>query len=199
MKNVSDTIQISDVEKSLIINNGWLTDRIIDAAQSLLRNQYSEKICGLDTPLLSQKKSGFDAAGYQCLQIHYDENRNHWFTSSSVNMRIEVADSIPYTKKLTESTKHQLKTRYSSLVNDDGYLQVYIIPCDQQPNGNDCGLYAIANAIEFLVDNPSNHQYDNSKMRQHLIQCFEVGVLSSFPKLCRRGKRAVETIITVKL
>ena len=90
--------------------------------------------------------------------------------------------------KLTETAQKQLKSRYECLAKD-GCLEVYFINCDQQPNMNDCGLYAIANATEFLSEggNPIC-MYDNTRMRQHLIDCLEKGVLSPFPKSMKRRR-----------
>lgn len=113
------------------INNDWLNDTIIDTAQTLIRNQYPVA-GGLDTTLFAQRPSGFDSSGFNTVQIHFDENRNHWFTSSTVRMRIEVADSMT-PKKMTESAQRQLISRYESLAKD-GCLEVYLIHCDQQPN-----------------------------------------------------------------
>ena len=78
---------LTEVEKGLIMNNEWLKDKIINAAQTLLCDQY--QFSRVDTTLLSQRKSGFDSAGYDRLQIHYDEDRKHWFTSSLQSIKLK--------------------------------------------------------------------------------------------------------------
>ncbi|MPC38862.1 hypothetical protein E2C01_032378 [Portunus trituberculatus] len=103
---------------------------------------------GLDTTLFAQRPSGYDSLGFNTVQIHFDENRNHWFTSSTFRIRIEIADSMT-PSKLTESAQKQLKSRYECLAKD-GCLEVYLINCDQQPNMNDCGLYAIGNSYRKM-------------------------------------------------
>lgn len=180
------SLGLTDEDKQILINNDWLNDRIVDAAQTLLRKQYPVAE-GLDTTLFAQRPCGYDSLGYNAVQIHFDENRNHWFTSSTFRMRIEVADSMSL-PKLTESAQKQLKSRYKCLAKD-GCLEVYLINCDQQPNVNDCGLYSIANATEFLSEdgNPMSI-YDNTRMRQHLIECLENGVLLPFPKSMKRKR-----------
>ena len=53
----------------------------------------------------------------------------------------------------------------------------------QQPPGDDCGVFAIANAETCLFkENPRNFQYDCSKMRPHLIKIFKTGQIEPFPK-----------------
>lgn len=60
--------------------------------------------------------------------------------------------------------------REGSLLTKNECLEVYLINCDQQPNMNDCGLYAIANATEFLSEDGSPMSiYDITWMRQHLV------------------------------
>ena len=64
-------------------------------------------------------------------------------------------------------------------------LQVKIPRVQQQPNFYDCGLFAIANVVEFCFSPDSFNPriiYDVSKMRQHLIECLENGKMSAFPK-----------------
>ena len=97
-------INLTHEDRLLITNNQWLNDKIIDAAQSLLHKQHYVE--GLDTTLLSQTASGFASAGYNCVQIHFDETRNHWFTSSTLRERVEVADSMT-PRNLTASTVHK--------------------------------------------------------------------------------------------
>lgn len=130
------SLALTENEKQIIINNDWLNDRIIDTAQTLLRKQYS-LAGGLDTALFAQRPSGYDSSGFNTPRVHFDENRNHWFTSSSFRMRIEIADSMT-PLRMAESAQKQLKS-YECLAKD-GYLEVFLFNFDQQPNINDCGL-----------------------------------------------------------
>ena len=54
--------------------------------------------------------------------------------------------------------------------------------CAYQNNSDDCGLYAIANAVAeaFGID-PTTQEYDTELMRGHLIHCLEQNELSLFP------------------
>ena len=53
---------------------------------------------------------------------------------------------------------------------------------DVQPNTNDCGVYAIAFAVSLAFDKePAHLHYDKSKMRTHLMNCINSGILTEFP------------------
>ena len=65
---------------------------------------------------------------------------------------------------------------------------MYLLPVMQQNNSVDCGVYAIANAIEFVADNGNPMaNYDISVIRSHLIQCLESGDLHPFPKCSKKN------------
>jgi hypothetical protein len=52
-----------------------------------------------------------------------------------------------------------------------------------QPNGNDCGVFAIVFAISLLFNiKPEKVRYDQSLMRFHLIQIFESNMIEHFPQ-----------------
>ena len=65
------------------------------------------------------------------------------------------------------------------------FINVYM-----QTNGNDCGLYAIANATALAFGrDPSKEQYIPSKLRKHLIQCLEDKEMKPFPTAKGTSKR----------
>ncbi len=54
----------------------------------------------------------------------------------------------------------------------------------QQSGGVDCGVFAIANAYHAeRGDTVEMLQFDQARMRQHLIQCFEKQQFSPFPTM----------------
>jgi Ulp1 family protease len=182
-------------DRSTIANNESLTDSIIDAAQQLLTTQHGAN--GTETPLLCQS-SGFTPTPHQSVQIHYDPERSHWITSSTTRQRVEVADSLS-NGALTRSIQEQLLQKYGT-VGQGGSLPVYLLPVKQQVNGVDCGVHAIANAIEFLIEdgNPLAN-YDIAAMRPHLLACLESGQLLPFPKCHKkmRGRQAKIKVINI--
>jgi hypothetical protein len=72
---------------------------------------------------------------------------------------------------------------YIGLANSAGRIAVEIAPCQQQINSADCGLFAIAFAVELAFGNdPSFVSFDQSAMRAHFCSCLENG-FTPFPQL----------------
>ena len=63
--------------------------------------------------------------------------------------------------------------------------------CAYQNNSDDCGLYAIANAIaEVFGTDPTMQEYDTELMRGHLLHCMEQNEMSPFPARSRKSSFA---------
>ena len=75
-------------------------------------------------------------------------------------------------------------TQITQLFSPDNTAPLYHqYKCIQQHGGTNCGIFAIAYAVDLLEGSkPYQFIYDQSKMRQHLIDCFEAGKITSFPK-----------------
>jgi CRISPR/Cas system-associated endoribonuclease Cas2 len=188
-------LHLGQREQEDILQHRMLDDKVINAAQTLLRRQY--QVEGLDSSLLCQA-GGFQSSAFQCVQIHYDESRLHWVTSSTVRGRVEVADSL-YNGRLSDSLINQLRQRYATLAVDN-QISVFVLPVQQQTNGVDCGVHAIASAIEFLVNDgdPLAH-FDLRCMRQHLATCLEQGEMESFPRSSKKPRGRKPKIIELKI
>ena len=65
-----------------------------------------------------------------------------------------------------------------------------VMDCAYQNNSDDCGLYAIANAVAaaFGID-PTTQEYDTELMRGHLIHCLEQKELSLKLKKLKKKKK----------
>ena len=57
----------------------------------------------------------------------------------------------------------------------------------QQPNSNNCGLFAIAIATAILFKTNPEQSYKEPEMRQHPLQCFEKGAITWFPNTSSTG------------
>lgn len=56
------------------------------------------------------------------------------------------------------------------------------LPVQQQTNGDDCGLFAIAFATGLAANiEPTTRKYDQEKFRGHLLKRFKYGQISIFP------------------
>ena len=119
----------------------------------------------------------------QIVNIH----GNHWITPSNVGCKpghINVYDSLHM--GLSKEAKELLPI-FCSTKRIPSSSTIY---CDiqWQSGGNDCGLFSIAFATAICAgSSPVSKMYDQSKMWQHLVQCFEGGVLTQFPgRSCKR-------------
>ncbi|KAE8601136.1 hypothetical protein XENTR_v10013547 [Xenopus tropicalis] len=169
-------LNLTQQHKNDLRGRECLDDRIIDAAQSLLKIQFGAE--GLQSCLLSQL--GFNPVKGPSVQIHYDSLEKHWLTSCFTMDHVEIADSAKI-KHYCTSLRKQINDCYSALVSDpEGTME--ILDVDEQENNYDCGVYAIANAYEFLSGGNPICKYDRKKMRGHLIRCFERRKFSAFPK-----------------
>ena len=64
----------------------------------------------------------------------------------------------------------------------DQEFSVKHLPVQQQTNGDDCGLFAIAFATDLAANiEPTTRKYDQEKFREHLLKCFKYGEISIFP------------------
>ena len=64
-----------------------------------------------------------------------------------------------------------------------------LVNVETQPNSYDCGVISIANAAELVFGgDPAIRRWDYSRIREHLKDCLEKGVMKRFPTV---GKRRV--------
>ena len=71
-----------------------------------------------------------------------------------------------------------------SLPQSQSVLQIHKMSVQQQQGTLDCGLFAIAFAVEVCSGrNPQCASFDQKKMREHLYTCLRKGMLTSFPKI----------------
>ena len=70
------------------------------------------------------------------------------------------------------------------------------IKCYEQVGSTDCGLFAIACALDISNgNNVYDLVYDQTKMREHLIACFELRKITKFPLY---EKKNTEKVVTYK-
>jgi hypothetical protein len=158
-------------------SGGWLSDKHMHAAQLLLRKQFPH-ISGLQSTLLCQSY-GFSAVSSDAVQIHFTGSQ-HWVTSTCFGGNVQLYDSnVGFL--LTTSLEIQLAQLYGA-ARKNNQLLIKQMPVQQQSNGRDCGLFAIAYAFHAALGNDLTElNFNCSQMRQHVTNCFEQGMLSPFP------------------
>ncbi|CAH2305888.1 Hypothetical predicted protein [Pelobates cultripes] len=169
-------LNLTQEHKDIIINDEWLDDTIIDAAQTLLKKQFDTD--GLQSCILAQ--FGMMPVTREAVQIHYDVNRHHWFTTAFKKGIVEVVDSLR-TSRLSPSARREIGQCYGNVMKYP-LKRVHMRNVDQQPNYDDCGVFAIANAFELLSGRNATCKYLHGQMRKHLISCLENGKITEFPK-----------------
>ena len=119
------------------------------------------------------------------VQIHHT-GRDHWVLSlESRDNEVCILDSLSNIKNHTVNTP-SLEIQLSQIYKKDKTsIPIKILDIQQQENGNDCGLFAIANLVEFCYKEKnfeSKTSFKTECMREHLIQCLERGYFTKFPQ-----------------
>jgi len=178
-------------DRAILDSGDMVNDLIVNAAQKLIQSSFP-MVGGLQDTIKSQTE--FDSCSCEnAVQIHHTGNC-HWVTSAAVGTRYVTLYDSRY-RKVTESIKVQLAQCYQELVDGMGNLNVDIPPVQQQKSGKDCGLFAVAFAVEAASGTENkkvgNVKFDQSKMRSHLIQCIEQGRITAFPRQLPSQKATV--------
>ena len=172
-----------EVKQQLVKNDAMLKDDTINLAQSILYKQF--EIRGLEhTGLNPDVFSVHSSEAF--IQILHSPPL-HWITvsSSGDNATVEIYDSLTtHDGKLPErvihTIAHMIKVPSPS-------LRLKWMPVQQQRNHYDCGLFAIAFAVDIAFgDSPCSSSYDASELRKHLLKCLQNKSMLQFPKITRR-------------
>lgn len=172
-------------DREVLSKSAWLNDRIVNGAQKILADQ-NKDIRGWQPTLYEQNLSRFVIQQNEndFIQIILIE-RNHWVTVSNIGCDVGVVhvyDSFYNTVSLR--TKKQICSFWRPPFKSATFR---LVNMQRQTNSGDCGLFAIATATE-LVNCPKNFllhniQWDTTRMRQHIISCFEKKQFSRFPQV----------------
>ncbi len=151
---------------------------IINAGQELLKQQYP-RIGSLQKVAVGVCGNFKELIG--CfVQILYSQPR-HWLCATNIacdSGEVKVLDSstpspnaiIPQITELVKTGESQLKPLYLDVAS--------------QPDGDSCGLYALANATALCAGKDSTTiMYNHGKMRSHLHECFSKKRISPFPEI----------------
>ena len=126
-------------------------------------------------------------------------SRMHWVaTSSDEEGNIYLYDSL-FSGSLDSTLENQLASIYRT---HDSSFNVHVLPVQQQQNGSDCGVFAVAFLVEVATGGDVNTViFRPEAMRGHLAKCIKENKFSPFPKRQRRTKiaRAEACTITIKV
>ena len=116
-------------------------------------------------------------------------NRNfHWILIGNLNCgseEVEYYDSL-FHGNIRNHVKMQVCNMYKSPTET---LKIEVQNCQQQTNGVDCGVFAIANAYALLSGQRIPFwSIDETNMKKHLIECIDAEKFSNFPG-CTLGQQ----------
>ena len=168
--------------KILLSSVGWLTDNIVNAAQTVLKAAFPA-LPGLQDVTRGMLLS-YDIEGGEFVQI-LNNRRGHWITISTIGSphpTVSVYDSM------FRSAGTHVKAQVASLIHTQASdIVLDFMTVQMQSGGADCGLFAIANAtaLAFGDEPPGKFMYDQEKMRHHLWQCLEKRKMTKLRRLPR--------------
>ena len=163
-------------EELLRIRTGAkLTDLSINMAQKMLKKQFP-KLNGLISTLVQEKKFTYKPTKNQLQIIHSRDD--HWIVASSALSKKNENEVHVYDSAFT-TIDERTKGIICNLFTSDN---IVLKKSQKQCNGEDCGLFAIANAT--LIANgidPCSVKLIDHLLRAHLTKCFDEGIMTLFP------------------
>ncbi|XP_022807134.1 uncharacterized protein LOC111344187 isoform X3 [Stylophora pistillata] len=157
-------------------STGWLENTVIQQAHVLLK-QVNPDIQGFQRPSLGPCHN-FDKVHGDFVQILHTGG-NHWVCASSIGCEKGVVNL--YDSLFNDVILDDLEQQVESLVGED-FQGINVVPIQQQSNGSDCGVFAIAFATSLVYTlDPNIPQLNVSKMRLHLYACLKACLITPFP------------------
>ena len=180
------TTLLTDVEKSFIEHEQELDDNIVTKAMKIITEQYP-KLATQPTSLSSIPEE-LNCSTQPTIFIHHIAAQHHFIMSTSISNKITTFDS------LNLDTAHELTNQIQHLYAPEKTgRKVHHIHVKHQQHGSvDCGLFAVAYAIEAAsgqdLEVIADIEFVQEKMREHLLKCFETKKMSRFPKMRKKKK-----------
>ena len=178
-------LKLMPEDKQLLQENRQLNDRILAAAELVMRNQFPE----IPTPqptVYAQALHKLHPAEEGSLFYH--NFNNHWTVSQLSQGEVYHYDSLQ-AKCIAPELRKQLIALYAHTL-DGATLQINQPQVQVQRGSKDCGCFAVAFAVSLLLgDNPTTLTYHQKDMRQHFINCFESRLFAPFPATEKKAKR----------
>ena len=195
----SKATHLTKKEKYSLLGKSWLTSKHISVINKMMIPS-DFAVSGFKettlVPILEKDNTwrypanGFEGRISPTVNI-YHNNVNHWVYSFQFenDYSLYVLDSNLgriVEKCLKDSLKIQL-----SPINGNGKqkLKINLQQVQQQNSGHDCGLFAIANMVEFVADRYSGlnqgyltFSFIPGEMHKHFVKCLEQNNMEQFPQ-----------------
>ena len=163
-------------DRKILLSDAWLNDRIMDAAQQLICKEL-----GIEYQSVLNVQKKFRAVDDEHVQLLHDGSDN-WFLSFCSSGRVQICDSLR--PKLSRESMKCVKSLFKHCVDHLGRHIVTFLPVRKQPDGYNCGPFAIVFAAEIIDGkSPMDVHFDVCKMRKHLTRCLEDQSFTPFTKV----------------
>ena len=141
-----------------------LASNVITESQELMAKQFGGEWQGFENTALGLALQ-FIAVRRKYVQIINVTNL-HWVaTTSDKNGKAFLYDSL-FSGSLPSSLQQQLVALYRTSEN---YLDVNVVPIQQQQGGCDCGPFSVALCVEVALGNdPEQFTFQQAALRHHL-------------------------------
>jgi hypothetical protein len=167
-----------------------LDDGITTKAMQLLMRQRPD--LEIQPTSLSQVPRMLQRCVDPTLFIHHTGRQHHFVTSTSIGGTVRVYDSLNLSP--SHSLIEQMAAIYTANGRDGKLRMRQAAPSSiqfKQAGSTDCGVYAIAYAVEVaLGTNPHDVygiHFKQQAMRKHLLEVFDKGWISRFPRRLPNG------------
>lgn len=179
-----------EFDRSVLMGTAWLNGNIMDAAQRII----ADSIGSLHQSVLyCRKPEKFSPVDCDHLQLVHN-GKDHWILTRSANGQLQIFDSLRKTKQ-NAATLEAIRCIYALHRTNGAGFTAGLMNVQRQTDEINCGAFAIAYAADILSgQSPVNSTYDTTKLRPHLLKCFEDGKLIPFPKISSNGARLKKVI-----
>ena len=187
-------IDLKDISENEMLND----DNVIHVFQRMMKEQYPDSN-GLQDPVLGQKMHFNVFRNIPCVQVLHD-GKLHWIAMSTYNCapgEVFLMDSL-FSGRIADHTKRQI---CSILHCGKEALKINVLPVQQQSNGTDYGVFALAFALHVITtnQNPIDVFFAPEKMRSHLLKCLSMGKMEKFPVSEKVHKRCAMKQISIEI
>ena len=116
----------------------------------------------------------------------------HWACVSNKFSPVDTVDIYDSGHFYPSST---VLTQVAAILKSSQSFELRVVNVQQQQGGDDCGLFAIAFAVDLCMGNdPFTSSYTQKAMRDHLAKCFENNLFVQFPQEARVKRRRVLSV-----
>lgn len=180
---------LTETDRALLVSGRWLNDRLVNASQQLLSQQFLH-LRGLQDVVMGRTLA-FKIETEEFVQILHT-GHGHWLTISTIGCKaneVHVFDCMP-----PAPTADMLNQIAAILCTPQNTITVNYIDVQMQEGYSECGTYAIAFATALAYgEQPWRCYFKQGEMRTHLQKCLEEQCITMFPVKRRRNGLKVKS------